>query len=162
MVVYILYQVFLGLGAPHWNQFSTGLIIGLTGGTKKGHNARAALEALVLQSMEVVETMSLDSNIEIKELRVDGGASANDLLMQIQSDIAELKVIRPKIIETTAQGVAFMAGLHIGYWESIEEIQSLWTAEKKFIPEKMNLHSIKQNWKKAVQRAKSWVEKENI
>ena len=153
---------FVGLGAPHWDQFSTGLIIGLTRSTKKGHIARAALEALALQSMEVVETMSLDSNIEIKELRVDGGASANDLLMQIQSDIAELKVIRPKIIETTAQGVAFMAGLHIGYWESIEEIQSLWTAEKKFIPEKMNLHSIKKNWKKAVQRAKSWVEKENI
>ena len=162
MVVYILYQVFLGLGAPHWNQFSTGLIIGLTGGTKKGHNARAALEALVLQSMEVVETMSLDSNIEIKELRVDGGASANDLLMQIQSDIAELKIVRPRIIETTAQGVAFMAGLHTGYWKSIEEIQSFWTAEKKFTPEKMNLHSIKKNWKKAVQRAKSWVEKENI
>ena len=112
--------------------------------------------------MEVVETMSLDSNIEIKELRVDGGASANDLLMQIQSDISELKVIRPKIIETTAQGVAFMAGLNVGYWESIEEIQSLWAAEKKFIPEKMNLHSIKENWKKAVQRAKSWVEKEKF
>tara|TARA_B100001057_G_scaffold344858_1_gene345920 strand:- start:4496 stop:5992 length:1497 start_codon:yes stop_codon:yes gene_type:complete len=153
---------FVGLGAPHWDQFSTGLIIGLTRSTKKGHIARAALEALALQSMEVVETMSLDSNIKIKELRVDGGASANDLLMQIQSDIAELKVIRPKIIETTAQGVAFMAGLNIGYWESIEEIQSLWTAEKNFIPVKMNLHSTKKNWQKAVQRAKSWVEKENI
>ena len=153
---------FVGLGAPHWDQFSTGLIIGLTRGTKKGHIARAALEALALQSMEVVETMSLDSNIKIKELRVDGGASANDLLMQIQSDIAELKVVRPKIIETTAQGVAFMAGLNVGYWESIEEIQSLWTVEKKFIPLKTNLHSIKKNWQKAVQRAKSWVEKENI
>jgi len=153
---------FVGLGAPHWDQFSTGLIIGLTRGTKKGHIARAALEALALQSMEVVETMSLDSNIKIKELRVDGGASANDLLMQIQSDIAELKVVRPKIIETTAQGVAFMAGLNVGYWESIEEIQSLWTVEKKFIPVKMNLHSIKKNWQKAVQRAKNWVEKENI
>lgn len=153
---------FVGLGAPHWDQFSTGLIIGLTRGTKKGHIARAALEALALQSMEVVETMSLDSNIKIKELRVDGGASANDLLMQIQSDIAELKVVRPKIIETTAQGVAFMAGLNVGYWESIEEIQSLWTVEKKFIPLKTNLRSIKKNWQKAVQKAKSWVEKENI
>lgn len=153
---------FVGLGAPHWDQFSTGLIIGLTRGTKKGHIARAALEALALQSMEVVETMSLDSNIKIKELRVDGGASANDLLMQIQSDIAELKVVRPKIIETTGQGVAFMAGLNVGYWESIEEIQSLWTVEKKFIPLKTNLRLIKKNWQKAVQRAKSWVEKENI
>ncbi len=152
---------FVGLGAPHWDQFSTGLIIGLTRGTKKGHIARAALEALALQSMEVIETMSLDSNIKIKELRVDGGASANDLLMQIQSDIAGLKIVRPKIIETTAQGVAFMAGLNVGYWKSIEEIQSLWAVEKKFIPSKMNLHSIKKNWQKAVQRAKSWVEKEN-
>jgi len=152
---------FVGLGAPHWDQFSTGLIIGLTRGTKKGHIARAALEALALQSMEVIETMSLDSNIKIKELRVDGGASANDLLMQIQSDIAGLKIVRPKIIETTAQGVAFLAGLNVGYWKSIEEIQSLWAVEKKFIPSKMNLHSIKKNWQKAVQRAKSWVEKEN-
>ena len=152
---------FVGLGAPHWDQFSTGLIIGLTRGTKKGHIARAALEALALQSMEVIETMSLDSNIKIKELRVDGGASANNLLMQIQSDIAGLKIVRPKIIETTAQGVAFMAGLNVGYWKSIEEIQSLWAVEKKFIPSKMNLHSIKKNWQKAVQRAKSWVEKEN-
>ena len=152
---------FVGLGAPHWDQFSTGLIIGLTRGTKKGHIARAALEALALQSMEVIETMSLDSNIKIKELRVDGGASANNLLMQIQSDIAGLKIVRPKIIETTAQGVAFLAGLNVGYWKSIEEIQSLWAVEKKFIPSKMNLHSIKKNWQKAVQRAKSWVEKEN-
>lgn len=152
---------FVGLGAPHWDQFSTGLIIGLTHGTKKGHIARAALEALALQSMEVIETMSLDSNIKIKELRVDGGASANDLLMQIQSDIAGLKIVRPKIIETTAQGVAFLAGLSVGYWKNIEEIQSLWAVEKKFIPLKMNLHSIKKNWQKAVQRAKNWVEKEN-
>ena len=84
-----------------------------------------------------------------------------DILMQIQSDIAGLKIVRPKIIETTAQGVAFLAGLNVGYWKSIEEIQSLWAVEKKFIPSKMNLHSIKKNWQKAVQRAKNWVEKEN-
>jgi glycerol kinase len=152
---------FVGLGAPHWDQFGTGLIIGLTRGTKKGHIARAALEALALQSMDVIETMSLDSNIKIKELRVDGGASANDLLIQIQSDIAGLKIVRPKIIETTAQGVAFLAGLSAGYWKNIEEIQSLWEVEKKFIPSKIDLYSIKKNWQKAVQRAKSWVEKEN-
>ena len=152
---------FVGLGAPHWDQFGTGLIIGLTRGTKKGHIARAALEALALQSLDVIETMSLDSNIKIKELRVDGGASANDLLIQIQSDIAGLKIVRPKIIETTAQGVAFLAGLSAGYWKNIEEIQSLWEVDKKFIPSKIDLHSIKKNWQKAVQRAKNWVEKEN-
>jgi len=149
---------FVGLGAPHWDQYSTGLMIGLTRGTEKGHIARAALEALALQSMEVIDTMALDSDIEQKELRVDGGASANNLLMQIQSDMTGLKIVRPQIVETTAQGAAFLAGLAVGYWESKEEIQSLWAKDRTFEPSGKDVSEIKKNWSRAVERAKAWVE----
>ena len=148
---------FVGLGAPHWDQFSTGLMIGLTRGTQKGHIARAALEALALQSMEVIETMSLDSGIEIKELRVDGGASANNLLMQIQSDLTDLDIVRPSIVETTAQGAAFLAGLAVGYWKDTNEIKSLWKAERTFSPSGKDTSKVKKNWTRAVERAKAWV-----
>lgn len=151
---------FVGLGAPHWDQYSTGLLIGLSRGTQKGHIARAALEALALQSMEVIETMAKDSGIELKELRVDGGASANDLLMQIQSDVTGLEIVRPSIVETTAQGAAFLAGLAVGYWESTEEIQMLWKAEKTFSPAGANMEKVKRNWSRAVERAKAWAESE--
>ena len=149
---------FVGLGAPHWDQYSTGLMIGLTRGTQKGHIARAALEALALQSMEVIDTMALDSGIDQKELRVDGGASANNLLMQIQSDVTGLKIVRPEIVETTAQGAAFLAGLAVGYWESKEEIQSLWAVDKTFEPSGKDVTEVKRNWSRAVERAKAWVE----
>ena len=149
---------FVGLGAPHWAQYSTGLMIGLTRGTQKGHIARAALESLALQSMEVIDTMALDSGIDQKELRVDGGASANNLLMQIQSDVTGLKIVRPEIVETTAQGAAFLAGLAVGYWESKEEIQSLWAVDKTFEPSGKDVTEVKRNWSRAVERAKAWVE----
>lgn len=149
---------FVGLGAPHWDQYSTGLMIGLTRGTEKGHIARAALEALALQSMEVIDTMALDSGIDQKELRVDGGASANNLLMQIQSDMTGLKIVRPQIVETTAQGAAFLAGLAVGYWESKEEIQSLWAIDKTFEPSGKDVSEVKRKWSKAVERAKAWVD----
>lgn len=149
---------FVGLGAPHWDQYSTGLMIGLTRGTEKGHIARAALEALALQSMEVIDTMALDSGIDQKELRVDGGASANNLLMQIQSDITGLKIVRPEIVETTAQGAAFLAGLAVGYWDSKEEIQSLWAKDRTFEPSGKDVSDVKRNWSRAVERAKAWVE----
>ncbi len=147
---------FVGLGAPHWDQYGTGLMIGLTRGTQKGHIARAALEAMALQSMEVIDTMALDAGIDQKELRVDGGASANNLLMQIQSDVTGLKIVRPEIVETTAQGAAFLAGLAVGYWNSKEEIQSLWAVDKTFDPSGVNVSEIKKRWSEAVQRAKSW------
>lgn len=149
---------FVGLGAPHWDQFSTGLLIGLTRGTQKGHIARAALEALALQSMEVINTMSLDAEIEIKEMRVDGGASANNLLMQIQADVTDVDIVRPSIVETTAQGAAFLAGLAVGYWKDTDEIQRLWNAERTFKPSGKDKAEIKKNWSRAVERAKAWVE----
>jgi glycerol kinase len=151
---------FVGLGAPHWDQYSTGLMIGLTRGTQKGHIARAALEAMALQSMDVINTMAKDSGIELKELRVDGGASANNLLMQIQSDVTDLDIVRPEIVETTAQGAAFLAGLAVGYWEDMEEIKSIWKVDKKFSPSGKDISRIKHNWARAVERAKAWVEEE--
>lgn len=149
---------FVGLGAPHWDQYSTGLMIGLTRGTQKGHIARAALEALALQSMEVINTMSLDADMEIKEMRVDGGAAANNLLMQIQSDVTDVEIVRPSIVETTAQGAAFLAGLAVGYWRDTDEIQRLWNAERTFAPSGKDTSQIKKNWSRAVERAKAWVE----
>ncbi|MHA7102310.1 glycerol kinase GlpK [Roseivirga pacifica] len=151
---------FVGLGAPHWDQYSTGVMIGLSRGTQKGHIARAALEALALQSMEVIETMALDSGITLKELRVDGGASANDLLMQIQSDFTGLDIVRPEITETTAQGAAFLAGLAVGYWQSQDEIKALWKVDKKFAPSGKDNSKIKKNWSRAVERAKAWNEED--
>ncbi|WP_422354446.1 glycerol kinase GlpK [Roseivirga pacifica] len=151
---------FVGLGAPHWDQYSTGVMIGLSRGTQKGHIARAALEALALQSMEVIETMALDSGITLKELRVDGGASANDLLMQIQSDFTGLDIVRPEITETTAQGAAFLAGLAVGYWQSQDEIKALWKVDKKFAPSGKDNGQIKKNWSRAVERAKAWNEED--
>lgn len=149
---------FVGLGAPHWDQYSTGLMIGLTRGTQKGHIARAALEALALQSMEVINTMALDSGIDLKELRVDGGASANNLLMQIQSDVTGLDIVRPEIVETTAQGAAFLAGLAVGYWKDMEEIKAIRKVDRKFEPSGANVDQLKHNWSRAVERAKAWVE----
>lgn len=149
---------FVGLGAPHWDQYSTGLMIGLTRGTQKGHIARAALEALALQSMDVINTMALDSGIDLKELRVDGGASANNLLMQIQSDVTGLDIVRPEIVETTAQGAAFLAGLAVGYWKDMDEIKAIWKADKKFSPSGKDVEKLKHNWARAVERAKAWVE----
>lgn len=149
---------FVGLGAPHWDQYSTGMMIGLTRGTQKGHIARAALEALALQSMEVINTMAKDSGIELKELRVDGGASANDLLMQIQSDVTDLDIVRPEIVETTAQGAAFLAGLAVGYWKNMEEIKQIWKVDQRFEPSGKDVEKIKHNWSRAVERAKAWVE----
>jgi len=151
---------FVGLGAPHWDQYSTGLMIGLTRGTQKGHIARAALEALALQSMEVVETMAKDSGIDLKELRVDGGASANNLLMQIQADVTGLDIVRPSIVETTAQGAAFLAGLSVGYWQSTDEIKLLWQAERTFSPTGTDMDEVKRTWSRAVERAKSWLKED--
>ncbi|MDX1286068.1 MAG: glycerol kinase GlpK, partial [Draconibacterium sp.] len=116
-------QGFVGLGAPHWDQYATGAIIGLSRGTGKAHIARAALEAIAFRSMEVIETMVEDSGIDLNELRVDGGAAVNNLLMQIQSDSINTKVVRPKVTETTALGAAYLAGLAVGFWKNIEEIK---------------------------------------
>ncbi len=149
---------FVGLGAPHWDQYATGTIIGLSRGSTDAHIARAALEAIALQSMDVIDIMAEDSGINLKELRVDGGASANNLLMQIQADVIQKKVIRPKIIETTALGAAYLAGLAVGYWDSLEQVKQQWVEERSFIPEtdQEQQNSLVANWNKALERSKNW------
>jgi len=151
-------QGFVGLGAPHWDQYATGAIIGLSRGTGKAHIARAALEAIAFRSMEVIETMVTDSGIEVNELRVDGGAAVNNLLMQIQSDAINTKVVRPKVTETTALGAAYLAGLSIGFWGSIDEIRKQWQVDKEFVPasERIEIQKVIKDWKKAVERSKNW------
>jgi glycerol kinase len=149
---------FVGLGAPHWDQYATGAIIGLTRGAGKAHIARAALEAIAFHSMEVIETMVSDSGIELNELRVDGGAVVNNLLMQIQSDAIGRNVVRPKVTETTALGAAYFAGLAVGFWKNIEEIKDQWHVDRKFTPnaKASNINNTITNWKRAVERCKNW------
>jgi glycerol kinase len=149
---------FVGLGAPHWDQYATGTIIGINRDTSSAHIARAALEAIAFQSMDVINTMSEDSGITISELRVDGGAAVNDLLMQIQANAIQKKVIRPKITETTALGAAYLAGLAVNYWDNIDEIKKQWQVEKVFTPEvsQLDLKETIHGWKKALERSRSW------
>lgn len=157
--VYIV-PAFAGLGAPYWNQHARGTIVGITRGTTGAHFARAALESIAYQTMDVVNAMQSDANITVKELRVDGGATANNFLMQFQSDILNTKVIRPTITETTALGAAYLAGLAIGYWKNMGEIQQQWQVNKIFEPiiteqERKDLAS---DWKKAIRTAQFWAE----
>lgn len=149
--VYVV-PAFTGLGAPHWNQDARGVITGLTRGSNASHIARASLESIAYQTMDVLKAMEADSGISIKELRVDGGATANDLLMQFQSDILSTKVLRPKITETTALGAAYLAGLAVGYWKSMEEIQHQWQVDKIFSPtmERSKRIELTAGWQKAV------------
>jgi glycerol kinase len=129
--VYVV-PAFAGLGAPYWNQHARGTITGITRGTTAAHIARAALESIAYQTMDVLKAMEADAGIAIKELRVDGGATANDLLMQFQSDVLQTRVVRPRITETTALGAAYLAGLAVGYWPDLASIQNQWQVEKQF------------------------------
>ncbi len=147
---------FVGLGAPYWDQFARGLIIGITRGTGREHLARATLEAIAYLTRDVIEEM--EKLVGIKELRVDGGATANDFLMGFQADILNRRVVRPVVKETTALGAAYLAGLAVGYWESLAEIKDLWKAEKVFEP-KMDDETrerLYRGWKEAVRRAMGW------
>jgi len=157
-----LVPAFAGLGAPHWDPYARGAIVGLTRGTTAGHIARATLESMAFQSADLVAAMESDSATPLKELRVDGGACVNDLLMQFQSDVLGVPVVRPKVAETTALGAAYLAGLAVGFWKNLDEIAAQWAVDKRFEPkmsagERMNLRT---TWAKAVERAKAWVEKE--
>ncbi|HYK44568.1 MAG TPA: glycerol kinase GlpK, partial [Parafilimonas sp.] len=155
-----LVPAFAGLGAPYWNQHARGTIVGITRGTTSAHIARAALESIAYQTMDVINAMQADANITVKELRVDGGATANDLLMQFQSDLLNTKVIRPKITETTALGAAYLAGLAVGYWQSVDEVASQWQVEKTFepqMPQNQTADLIK-GWKRAVRAVQGWSE----
>lgn len=149
--VYIV-PAFAGLGAPYWNQYARGTITGISRGTTKAHIARAALESIAYQTVDVLKAMEADAGISIKELRVDGGATVNDFLMQFQSDVLNCKVVRPEITETTALGAAYLAGLAVGYWESIDDIKNQWSIEKTFSPDisNDNRDSLYIGWLKAV------------
>jgi glycerol kinase len=155
-----LVQGFVGLGAPHWDQYATGAIIGLRRGTGRAHIARAALEAIAFSSMEVIETMVGDSGIEVNELRVDGGASVNNLLLQIQADAIQTKVVRPRITETTALGAAYLAGLAVGFWENIDDLKMHWQVDRIFEPasDSDQTRKLIKDWKRAVERSKHWYE----
>ncbi len=147
----------VGLGAPHWDQYAAGTITGISRGTGKAHIARAALEAIALSTMDVIEAMCDDSGIRVNELRADGGAAVNNLLLQIQANVINATVVRPKITETTALGAAYLAGLATGFWE-LEELKKQWQVDQKFSPDE-NLEKFKNvitYWKKAVERSKGW------
>ena len=146
-----------GLGAPYWDQYAKGCIYGITRGTTAAHIARAALEGIAFQTMDIVNAMQKDSGVRLKELKVDGGASRNDLLMQFQSDILGVQVIRPSVTETTALGAAYLAGLAVGYWENIDSIKTQWSAEKSFSPSASDdfVQAEKDGWADAVARTLS-------
>jgi glycerol kinase len=155
-----LVPAFAGLGAPHWDQYARGTIVGLTRGSTKAHIARAALEGIALQVMDVLKAMEADAGIKLKELRVDGGASANDLLMQLQADLLNVPVVRPKISETTALGAAYLAGLAVGYWKNQADIARQWQVDKTFKPAMKPAvrKQIADGWGRALRRAKAWEE----
>jgi glycerol kinase len=155
-----LVPAFAGLGAPHWDQYARGTIVGLTRGSTKAHIARAALEGIVLQVMDVLKAMEADAGIKLKELRVDGGASANDLLMQLQADLLNVPVIRPRVAETTALGAAYLAGLAVGFWKNQADIARQWQVDKRFKPAmKPAIRTrITKGWVRALGREKAWEE----
>lgn len=149
-----------GLGAPHWDQYARGAIVGITRGTTNAHIARATLEGIAYQVYDLAKAMEGDFGEKGKELRVDGGAVSNNLLMQFQSDIFNFKVIRPKTLETTALGAAYLAGLAVGYWKSVDDLQQQWSIDREFNPEmsRTDVDELVHNWDKAVGRASNWIE----
>jgi len=155
-----LVPAFTGLGAPHWDPQARGALVGLTRGTGRAHIARAALEAIAYQSADVLEAMQKDSGEKLQELRVDGGATANDLLMQFQADILGVPVVRPKILETTALGAAYLAGLAVGLWPSREALAARWQEDRRFEPQMNPAHAVDLlgQWREAVQRSLRWAE----
>ncbi|WP_337742487.1 glycerol kinase GlpK [Fusobacterium gonidiaformans] len=157
--VYVV-PAFVGLGAPYWDMYARGAILGLTRGANKNHIIRATLESIAYQTRDVLEAMQEDSGIQLAELKVDGGAAANNFLMEFQSDILGVKVRRPVVLETTALGAAYLAGLAVGFWESKEEIKGKWILDREFTPnmEEEEKEKKYRGWKKAVSRAREWEE----
>ena len=156
----IFVPAFAGLGAPHWNQKAQGTIFGLTRGSTDAHIARAALESIAYQTMDILKAMEADSGISIQELRVDGGATVNDMLMQFQADVLNTVTVRPKIVETTVMGAAYLAGLAVGYWESPEEIQNIWETDVHFNPtkERKTIDEGIEGWYRAIKALEYWTE----
>lgn len=157
--VYIV-PAFAGLGAPHWNQHARGTVFGLTRGTTRAHIARACLESIAYQTMDVLKAMESDAGLPIKELRVDGGATINNMLMQFQCDLLQVPVIRPEVYETTALGAAYLAGLGVGYWESTADIQQQWKAAKEFYPQRTTeeMRSFTRGWERAIKASIAWAD----
>ncbi len=150
---------FVGLGAPHWDMYARGAMFGLTRGARKEHIVRAVLESIAYQTRDVVEAMCEECNTRLKTLRVDGGASKNNFLMQFQADILNVPVERPKVNETTALGAAYLAGLAVGYWEGLGQIESQWQLDRRFVPsmDEERREELYRGWKRAVERAKGWL-----
>jgi len=154
----VIVPAFVGLGAPYWNQDARGIIIGLTRGTKREHLARAALDSMAYQSYDLLQAMNEESGLPLTELKVDGGASVNDLMMQFQADLLDVTVRRPKVPETTALGAAYLAGLAVGYWKSQEELAKLWEVDAEFRPEMSTAERerVMTQWHRAVERSLDW------
>ncbi|CAA6689746.1 MULTISPECIES: glycerol kinase GlpK [unclassified Lentimonas] len=155
-----LVPAFAGLGAPHWDPYARGAMLGITRGTNRAHICRAALESIAFQSADLISAMQQDSGIKLKELRVDGGASRSVPLLQFQSDLLQTRVVRPKNIESTATGAAYLAGLAVGFWKNRKEIAAHWSADGQFKPQHdaYAMQPLRDGWSKAVGRAKAWVE----
>src|SRR3989440_2885793 len=157
-----LVPAFAGLGAPHWDSYARGTIVGMTRGTSSAHIARAALESIAYQVADLLDAMAADSGIALSELRVDGGAATNDMLMQTQADLLGVPVVRPAVTETTALGAAYLAGLAVGYWKSADEIASQRAIERRFEPEMdpAKVRQLRSNWNRAAERSRGWAKAE--
>jgi glycerol kinase len=149
---------FAGLGAPHWDPYARGAIVGITRGTTAGHIARAALESIAYQVADLLDAMRADAGIPLSELRVDGGAATNDTLMQFQADLLGVPVVRPAVTETTALGAAYLAGLAVGFWSSADELTGQWRIERRFEPRlpPSAMAGLRERWTAAVERSKRW------
>ena len=141
-----------GMGAPYWDQYAHGVICGITRGTTAAHIARAALEGIAFQTMDIVNAMERDAGVKLSELKVDGGASRNNLMMQFQADVLDTAVIRPEVTETTAMGACYLAGLAVGYWSSLDEVKRQWKAERTFKPSGASVTAAREGWKDAIKR----------
>ena len=155
-----LVPAFAGLGAPHWDPYARGTLIGLTRGTTAGHIARATLESIAFQTADLLQAMEADAGTPLAELRVDGGATANDLLMQFQADLLDCPVVRPRERETTALGAAYLAGLAVGYWRDRDELRQLWQAERTFVPGmgRERVAVLRHSWNRALERSRGWAQ----
>jgi glycerol kinase len=154
-----LVPAFAGLGAPHWDPYARGTIVGITRGTTAGHIARAAVESIAFQVADLLEAVGGDAGIALAELRVDGGAAANDALLQFQADLLGVPVVRPEVTETTALGAAYLAGLAVGFWDSTEALAQHWRADKRFRPSMPPAQAAarRAEWREALNRSKGWI-----
>jgi glycerol kinase len=154
-----LVPAFAGLGAPHWDPYARGTIVGITRGTTAGHIARAAVESIAFQVADLLEAVHNDAEIDLTELRVDGGAAANDALLQYQADLLGVAVVRPKVTETTALGAAYLAGLAVGFWDSIEALAKHWHVDRRFEPALPPSEAAgrRAQWHEALNRSKNWI-----